>query len=134
VIALAIVGTRVLGCPDDRYLAYAAAAAQIREHAPDVVISGGAGGSDQLAEQAAILHGYSEAAGTLVIFRPRRRRLHGEGGFRERDEKIAAACTHLVRIACQQATTWGSGWTADEADRLGKPVTWLLVCRPRRFP
>jgi hypothetical protein len=69
-VRLAIVGTRVLACRGDRERAKArAAATAISRLSPGMVISGGADGSDKL--------GYSEDAGTLVIFRPRVRRLHG---------------------------------------------------------
>ncbi len=130
-VRLAIVGTRVLACPGDQDRARTRAAAAIRRLSPAVVISGGADGTDTLAEQAAVELGYSEAAGTLRIFRPRVRRFHGPGGYRERDEQIAQACTHLLRIACRQATTYGSGWTADRAEGLGATVVRYDVCRVR---
>jgi hypothetical protein len=127
-VRLAIVGTRVLACRGDRERAKARAAAAIEKLSPDVVISGGADGSDKLGEEAATELGYSEDDGTLVILRPRVRRLHGPGGFRERDEQIAQACTHLLRIACRRATTYGSGWTADRAEELGAVVVRYDVC------
>lgn len=130
-VRLAIVGTRVLACPGDRDRTKARAAAAIRRLSPAVVISGGADGTDTLAEQAAVELGYSEDDGTLRVFRPRVRRFHGEGGYRERDEQIAQACTHLLRIACRQATTYGSGWTADRAEGLGAVVVRYDVCRDR---
>ena len=128
-VRLAIVGTRVLACPGDRDRAKARATAAIRRLSPAIVISGGADGADKLAEEAAVSLGYSEAGGTLRIFRPRVRRFHGEGGYRWRDERIAQACTHLLRIACRQATTYGSGWTADRAEELGALVVRYEVCR-----
>lgn len=128
---LAIVGTRVLDCPGDRDRAKDRAAAAIRKLAPGVVISGGAPGSDTLAAQAAVELGYSEADGTLLIFRPRVHRFRGEGGFRDRDEKIAQACTHLLRMYCQHAVTYGSGWTADRAAGLGAVVVRYDVCNDR---
>jgi len=130
-VRLAIVGTRVLACPRDRERAKARAAAAIRKLSPGVVISGGAHGSDKLGEEAATELGYSEDAGTLRILRPRVRRLHGPGGFQERDEQIAQACTHLLRITCQRATTYGSGWTADRAEALGAAVVDYDVCNHR---
>lgn len=127
-VRLAIVGTRVLACPGDRTRAKARAAAAIRHLSPAIVMSGGADGTDRLAEEAAAELGYSEAGGTLRIFRPRVRRFRGPGGYRERDEQIARACTHLLRIACRQATTYGSGWTADRAEELGALVVRHEVC------
>jgi hypothetical protein len=126
--ALAIVGTRVLACPGDRDRALARALAAIRKLAPAVIVSGGADGVDKVAEEAAGMLGYTEANGRLVVFRPTVRRFHGPGGYRERDAKIARHCTHLLRIYCRQATTYGSGWTADEAKRMGAVVVRHLVC------
>jgi hypothetical protein len=133
-VRLAVVGTRVLACPGDRERAKTRAAAAIKRLSPGVVISGGADGSDRLGEEAATESGYSEDAGTLVILRPRVRRLHGPGGFRERDEQIAQACTHLLRIFCQYATTYGSGWTADRAEELGAVVVRYDACNDRNQP
>ena len=133
-IRLAIVGTRVLACSGDRERAKARAAAAIRRLLPGIVISGGADGSDQLGAEAAAELGYSEEAGTLIIMRPRVRRLRGPGGFRERDEKIAQACTHLLRIFCQHATTYGSGWTADRAEQIGAVVVRYNACGDRNQP
>lgn len=127
--ALAIVGTRVMACPGDWDRAVARAVAAIRKLRPAVIVSGGAdAGGDQAAEAAARAEGYTKANGGLVIFRPEVRRFHGPGGYRERDAKIARHCTHLLRIYCHQATTYGSGWTADEAERMGAVVVRHLVC------
>jgi hypothetical protein len=133
-VRLAIVGTRVLAHPGDRKRAKARATAAIKKLSPNVVISGGADGSDKLGEEAAVELGYSEEDGTLVILRPRVRRLHGPGGFRERDEQIAQACTHLLRIFCWRATTYGSGWTADQAEELGAAVVDYDACNDRNYP
>lgn len=56
------------------------------------------------------------------------KRFRGPGGYRERDEKIAQDCTHLLRLACRQATTYGSGWTADRAEQLGRIVVRDSMC------
>jgi hypothetical protein len=133
-VRLAIVGTRVLTHRGDRERAKARATAAIVKLSPDVVISGGADGSDKIGEEAAAELGYSEDDETLVIFRPRVRRLHGPGGFRERDEQIAQACTHLLRIFCWRATTYGSGWTADRAEELGAVVVDYDACNDRNYP
>jgi hypothetical protein len=130
-VRLAVVGTRMLACPHDRQRAAQRAALAIRCLTPDVVISGGADGSDEIARQAALAAGYREADGTLLIFRPAVRRFHGPGGYRERDEKIARECTHLLRLACLKATTYGSGWTADRAEQLGATVVRHTVCAPQ---
>jgi len=125
---LAIIGTRKLGCPGDVVAAIVRIYAAIDRLDPLIIVSGGADGVDTLAEQCAIERGYTEANGRLVIFRPRVRRFHGPGGFRWRDELISRHCTHLLRIACRRSTTYGSGWTADEAERNGAVVVRHYVC------
>jgi hypothetical protein len=128
-IRLAIIGTRVLDCPGDPERARARADLAIARLRPDVVISGGADGADAIGQAAAEAAGYSEADGTLIIHEPKVRRFHGEGGFRWRDELIAEGCTHLLRLHCRQATTYGSGWTADRASQLGAVVVRHQVCQ-----
>lgn len=127
-IRLAIVGTRVLACAGDRDRAAGRIEWSIRRLRPDVVISGGAAGIDTLAADVAGTLGYTEAAGTLVIYAPRVRRFHGPGGYRERDQIIAEQCTHLLRLACWKATTYGSGWTADHAESIGRHVVRHALC------
>lgn len=86
---------------------------------PDRVISGGADGVDDLAEQAAMTHGIPFHA-----IRPRGRypTWDSVGGYQERNEQIAQECTRMLRIACAHSRSYGSGWTADRAEELGKPV------------
>lgn len=127
-IKLAIVGTRLLECPNDELRARQRIEQAIHRLKPAVIISGGAKGVDTIAEQVALSLGYSEAEGTLVIHRPKVKRFHGPGGYRERDLLIATECTHLLRLSCKEATTYGSGFTADEAERQGKPVVRWQVC------
>ncbi len=119
---LAVVGTRVLACRGDAARAGLRIRRAIHALQPACVVSGGAKGVDAIAEAIAIDLGYSEDAGTLVVHRPTVRRFHGPGGYRERDAMIARDCTHLLRIACIKATTYGSGWTADWAQQLGRIV------------
>lgn len=127
---LAIVGTRILACPGDKQRVTVRILQVLDRSHPDVVITGGASGVDTLAEYAAIMKGYTEENGRLIVHRPARRSFHGIGGYRHRDGLIAADCTHLLRLACRKATTYGSGWTADEAERLRKEVTREWACAP----
>ena len=122
---LAIVGTRTLACPQDPTVAGRLAADAIGALRPDVVITGAARGTDRLAAAAARWLGYRQADGTLRIYEPAS---YAWPDLRERDGRLAEDCTCLVRLHCRQATTYGSGWTADEAGRLGKPVRQILVC------
>lgn len=99
--------------------------ATIERHRPDVVISGGARGTDTWAAEAAVKLGYTEDAGTLLIFRPTTRRWHD--GFRPRNVRVAEACTHLLAVRCREAGTYGSGWTADYAESIGRDVVRRLL-------
>lgn len=96
---------------------------RIDEHRPAAIISGGAAGIDTTAEEIARLWGYSEnnAEKRLVIHRPKNRRWEPDG-FKDRNLLIAQECTHLLAIRCRQSVTYGSGWTADQAEKLGKTV------------
>lgn len=53
----------------------------------------------------------------FVAFPPKFR---GWPAYRERDQKMADWCTHLVRIKSIRSTTYGSGWTRDRAEEQGK--------------
>ena len=84
---------------------------------PDQIISGGAIGVDGLAHVVA-----GERGIPFSEYLPRFRRW-APGGFRERNLLIASACTRLLCIRSGAATTYGSGWTADRAEGIGRPVT-----------
>lgn len=133
--ALAIVGSRDAASYQIESLIRAA----IHEHNPRMVVSGGAVGVDTAAREIAFALGipvmevqssakrwdfdpgsypvsYTETVtdyGMLIVV---------HGGFKQRDEKIAEMCDCLVRIASATTTTYGSGWTADRAEQLGKHV------------
>jgi hypothetical protein len=83
----------------------------------DAIVSGGAPGIDSMAEAACLAHGLEPR-----IYRPQHKRWWGEGGFKERNEKIAQDCDRLVRIYSSLSTTFGSGWTKQRAEQLGKPT------------
>jgi hypothetical protein len=86
-------------------------------HKPIIVISGGAVGIDQLAIRLATARGI---ATTEVI--PKTFEWAAEGGLRERNTQMAEACQCCVRIYDPASATYGSGWTADYAERIGKHV------------
>jgi len=46
----------------------------------------------------------------------------GTGRVPGQERLIAADCTHLLRVAARSSRTYGSGWTADQAQRLGRLV------------
>lgn len=83
---------------------------------PELVISGGAVGIDSLAEEEALLFNLD-----FIKYKPENFRWKPDG-FMDRNLKIAKHATHLLCIRTTQSTTYGSGWTADRAEEMGKPV------------
>lgn len=83
---------------------------------PTRVVSGSAAGIDQLAAELA------RARGIDVTEYPPRTRRWAPAGYAERNLLIATDCTHLLRITCRASRTYGSGWTADRAEEMGKRV------------
>jgi hypothetical protein len=91
-------------------------------HKPRLFVSGGAVGIDTMAEREADRRGIPKD-----ILLPTVKRFHGSGGYQERDRWIAEKCEHLVRISSTVTTSYGSGFTADYAEELGKQVERVLV-------
>jgi predicted Rossmann fold nucleotide-binding protein DprA/Smf involved in DNA uptake len=119
---LAIVGSRAFRNPNAYAIALghmAIASASLR---PDEILSGEADGIDQFAKAFALAFAipYGE-------FPPATRSWEGAGGFKERNERIASTCTHLLCVRCADAATYGSGWTADCAERLGRRVVRVTI-------
>lgn len=93
-----------------------------------IVVSGRSpkGGVDILAEDIAVNTFYLDT----VIFEPE---LHqwadenGKEGYKSRNMKIAKECDVLLCIRSEQSKTYGSGWTADYAERIGKKVYRVTV-------
>lgn len=88
---------------------------------PDKVISGGAAGVDTWAIQVA-----KELGIDYEEFRPKNRRWAPDG-FKARNIVIARTCTRLLAVRSRLSTRYGSGWTADYAERLGKPVRRVII-------
>lgn len=132
--ALAIVGSRGVSLYQSESIIKQA----ILEHQPSIVISGGADGVDRAAVKLAEDLGYAtleylptmntwdapdDAHQTEEIVTERGMKVRVPGGFKQRNAKIAASCDCLVRISSVTTKTYGSGWTADYAEQLGKRVT-----------
>lgn len=131
---LAIVGSRDV----PRYQAESLIRQAILEHKPSMVVSGGAKGVDSFAVEIAqkmgvgtveFLPSYPEwsHAGTGKTPTEAMDELGGmrvvvDGGFKQRNEKVVEAADCIVRIASSSTKTYGSGWTADRAEQLGKRV------------
>lgn len=86
---------------------------------PSLVISGGAAGIDTMAVAAADKWGTEtrEIRPDVNQWDP-----PGDRGFKVRNIEIAEACDELVAIRSLQSKTYGSGWTADYAEKIGRKV------------
>ena len=90
----------------------------------EVVISGGAEGIDSLAADLA------EARGIPVVEHlPKYRRWEPEG-YKARNQLIAEDCTDLLCIRHESSKTFGSGWTANTAEVLGRQVQRVVFPAP----
>jgi predicted Rossmann fold nucleotide-binding protein DprA/Smf involved in DNA uptake len=114
-VRLAVVGSVKI---NDEQLRFAKSVIQgvLFFYLPELVISGGANGIDSLAINEAFLLNLQ-----TKVHLPKNNRWEPEG-YKERNTRIAEECTHLLCIRTQQSTTYGSGWAADLAERLGKTV------------
>lgn len=113
---LAVVGSREFDIPHATLYARHVIEAHIRRLRPELVISGGASGIDSI--------GIEVAQRLGVEFReylPRFKQWDPEG-FKERNILIASVCDVLLCIRCSESDSYGSGWTADYAQRIGKKV------------
>jgi hypothetical protein len=115
---LAIVGSRALdGHPE--------AVRIIREvleaHNPRHFVSGGAKGIDLMAEQEADRRGMQ---GAKTIHLPEQK---GWKWYKARDQLIANDAECLVRIYAGWATSYGSGWTANQSELRGARVWRIKV-------
>ena len=126
-----------------RYSAESLIRQAILEHKPNIVVSGGARGIDTFAREIAQEMGVtvmefvpetsvwdaSPMAGAVPTETPTDfgMRVTVPGGFRARNEAVGDACTCLERLYTRTTTTYGSGWTADHAEKLGKNVTRHLI-------
>jgi DNA recombination-mediator protein A len=131
--ALAIVGSRDV----PRYAAESIIREAILSHKPKAVISGGATGIDtfavEIAKEMGILtieilptqHSWAapERGQPVTSVQPDgSMKILVDGGFQARNGHVATMCDCLVRIASHTSKTYGSGWTADQAEALGKHV------------
>src|ERR1051326_2483382 len=114
---LAIVGSRDL---DGNAMAWQTLEAVLDELKPSLLISGGAGGIDSMAEESAKARGIP-----TCIFLPEKPL--GWPSYRARDLLIAEGCDMCVRIYSNTTKTYGSGWTVDQAEKMGKQVRRILI-------
>lgn len=112
---LAIVGSRLFD-KDDKAKDWAARYIQwvLTKYEPEVVISGGAIGIDQLA---ATLAAFEDIH--VIEYLPAAKNWTE---YKKRDKLIAEDSTHLLAIIHRQSHSHGAGWTADYAEKIGRKV------------
>lgn len=115
-VRLAIVGSTRFQSPYGDMLAEWIIKRALMYFDPVVVVSGGAEGVDAMAEELAMRYGFS-----THICLPAKPQWQPHG-YAERNLRIARNCTHLLAIRCSESRTYGSGWTADRAEEMGKVV------------
>lgn len=116
---LAIVGNT---CLRGNQQAHNAVKLVIAHFQPTLIISGGAIGVDTMAKDEA------DAIGIPTDIKlPRVNRWDGPHGYKARNIEIAENCDALVRIWSPRSLTYGSGWTADYADFIGKPTVSIEI-------
>lgn len=88
---------------------------------PKTVISGGAEGIDTMAADIA-----GEMGMLVMVFKPENNRWE-PNGYKDRNMQIAGSCDSLLAIRCSESSSYGSGWTADYAEKIGKTVERVLL-------
>jgi hypothetical protein len=86
---------------------------------PDLVISGGADGIDTVADITATGLNFP-----FELYLPEK---PNWTYYQLRDAQMAIRCDALVCIRSIQSKTYGSGWTADFAESMGKPVARYMI-------
>jgi predicted Rossmann fold nucleotide-binding protein DprA/Smf involved in DNA uptake len=119
---LAIVGTRRFSNPKGLDYARMIIAYEVSQfNCWDSFVTGDAPGIDALVKETC--DAWDRECQVLA---PRYKRWENDG-FQARNIRIAEACDELLCIRDPESTTYGSGWTADYADTLGKPVTRVTI-------
>lgn len=118
---LAIVGTREFGSP--RGLAYAEILIvhEVMSGGWTSFVTGDAEGIDTMAKRIC-----DETMRVCQVLKPEHCRWEPEG-YKARNIRIATIADEMLCIRDPGASTYGSGWTANHMDTLGKPVTRVLI-------
>jgi hypothetical protein len=120
-VILAIIGSRKFSNPKGYRIAEAIIAAEVMRLEWNGFVSGGAPGVDIIIED------YCEELDRgFRRFLPENPRWE-PSGYKARNILIAEACDELMCIRDSGSPTYGSGWTADYTETLGKPVTRITI-------
>ena len=86
---------------------------------PDRIVSGGAKGIDTIAADMAHDRGIP-----LTVFFPEKPKWKY---YKKRNILIAEECDSMLVLRSEKSKTYGSGWTADYTEKLGKRVFKFLI-------
>ena len=141
---LAIVGSKSFARPDALEDARMLVVEVVSLLRPDIVVSGGCAGMDQVARETVAPLGYTTSDNRFEQYTPTIRRwgppwripdqpprvlLGGrvEGGFLARNWIVVLRSTAVLAVRCRSSSTYGSGWTADTAAEYRKPAAKVLL-------
>lgn len=85
------------------------------------VVTGGAAGIDTLGVE------ISQDLWLRKVVYPPKNACWEPEGYRERNELVALTATWGLGIRCVSAKTFGTGWTINRIEELGKPVVRMVV-------
>jgi len=97
----------------------------IKRLKPDMVGSGEADGTDTHVKE--VVEGEFKGKANYKGFPPETKSWNGWHGYKWRNLQMVNWGTHFVRIASIRSGTYGSGFTVDQAEILGKPVERFMV-------
>jgi len=119
---LAIVGTRRFGSPKGMDYATQLIQYEVSNWVRwTSFVTGDADGIDKLVKQFCDYH-----LRDCEVLAPRNK-IWKPDGYQARNILVAETCDELLCIRDPESTTYGSGWTANYAESLGKPVTRIEI-------
>jgi hypothetical protein len=120
-VILAIVGTRVLASRKARQYAEILILHEVIGGGWTSFVTGDATGIDAMAKRIC-----DEAVRACQALKPETRKWEPDG-YKARNIKIANIADQMLCIRHPGSSTYGSGWTANYMESLGKPVTRVLI-------
>ena len=118
---LARIGTRRFGNPNGLAYAELLINYEVMMAKWDSFVTGDAPGIDALAAGVC-----DKLDRDCIALSPIHKRWEPEG-YKARNTLVAETCDELLCIRDPGSSTYGSGWTADYAESLGKPVTRVMI-------
>src|SRR5260370_27628766 len=118
---LAIVGTRGFGSSKGLVYAQQIITYELKDSLWESFVTGDAPGIDRMTKNVS-----DRLNRECLVLVPTSRCWDPEG-YKARNILIAEKCDELLCIRDPGSSTYGSGWTADYCETLGKPVTRVMI-------